>query len=273
MYGAVVREEPLTGGLMSTVSRLAFEDGRSLVYKESVNPPPELFECEADGLTTLSRIGGVRVPEIYEVGETFILLEDFGPQSPRPPAYWEEFGRVLARMHLQRSERFGYHRDNYIGSKRTDNGWAEDGASYFAETRILRFLGEPLVDAHLTAEDRSRIERFAASLPGRLPKQGPSLVHGDLWPGNMLATRDDGPALIDPAVYYGLPEADLALLPDFEQVPEAFYRAYLELHPLEPGWRDRLRMLGLRDALGMVAEFGDQYGSLERVRSILQEFA
>jgi fructosamine-3-kinase len=269
----VIEREPLQGGLMSTVHRVRLDDGSTYIHKQTVDPPPGLFECEAEGLRTLSDVGAARTPRVIDFGEDFILLEDLGPQGEPPPGYWEEFGRMMARLHSVRSDRFGYHRDNYIGTKLLDNRWSDSGGKFFAETRVRRFLSEPLVDQTLTAEDRQTLERFIDKLPDRLPEQGPSLVHGDLWTGNMLIDPEGRPALIDPAVAYGLPEADLALLPDFEKVPEAFYAAYLEICPLEPGWRDRLYMLSIRDALGMVAEFGNRYGTLERVRAVLARFA
>jgi fructosamine-3-kinase len=267
--GKLVGTEPLTGGVTSVVLRLSFERG-SLVYKESDHAQPGMYACEADGLRAL-RDAGFRAPEVFSFGEDHILIEDLGPQKEALEADWVRFAQAVARLHLVSAPRFGYKQPNYLGTMLMDNGWREDGNRFFAETRILQLLEKPKACEHLTAKDRRIVERVAARI-NDFPKYPPALNHGDLWLGNMLFAGDE-PALIDPAVHFGLAEADLALLPGFPQITDSFYDAYREINPLEPGWRERLDLLSLRDPLCMVAEYGETHDSVTRLRDLLKRLA
>jgi fructosamine-3-kinase len=272
-YGLVIGEERLHGGITSLVLRLTFGDGRSLVYKESDHSGPGMYHCEADGLRALDHEGCPRVPQVFSVGEDHLLIEDLGPQGEPPPGYWEAFGRALGTLHNVTAPQFGYHRPNYLGTMPMCNDWTDDGHEFFINTRMLNFMEKPKAQETLTAEDRRAVERVAAKIREIVPAQPPSLTHGDLWTGNMLIAHGRDPGLIDPAVYFGWAEADLAMLPIFECIPPVFYDAYLEVHPLESHWRERCDLLAIRDPLCMIAEYGDVHGSLERVRSALAPFA
>lgn len=232
-----------------------------------------MYLAEADGLRFLSVAGGPSIPVVLSVDEDHLLIEDFGQQKEQPSEFWREFGRRLATLHLVKGDRFGYSRDNYLGTMRLKNDWHQDGRTFFAETRMLCFLGWPKSEEVLTAEDRKAVERLAHRLPELIPEQGPSKTHGDLWSGNIIHDQAGNPALIDPAVYYGMPEADLALLPLFGNLPGCLFEGYQEVRPLETGWRERLEILAIRDALCMLAEYGDLHGAYARMRSVVDRFA
>lgn len=271
-FGVIVQEERLHGGLTSLVLRLTFDSGRSAIYKESENAKPGMYACEAEGLQTLKGDGCPRTPEIFSVAEDHILIEDLGSQGDKPVGFWAEFGRQMAALHLRKGEKFGYHQNNYLGTMLLDNTPAENGHEFFARTRILRFVEEPKFVEAFTKDDIDAVYRLAEKLPELIPNQGPSLIHGDLWTGNMLVAEGGKPALIDPAVYYGWPEADLSLLPSMEEIPQEFYDAYLEVNPLEPGWRERLNLLAMRDPICMISEYGDIYNAVARVREVLDRY-
>lgn len=271
-YGPVVEQESLHGGITSQVLRLKFSDGRSLVYKESDHSQPGMYLSEQDGLNALRLEGCPQVPEVLSAGEDHLLIEDLGPQVDPPKGYWAAFGVQLAKLHSHTQEKFGYHRSNYLGTMLLPNDWTENGYDFFAETRLLFFLDKRKAGEAFTAEDRRNIERLAGKLPTLIPKQPASLTHGDLWLGNMLVANHEHPGLIDPAVYYGWPEADLALLPQFEAIPPEFWEAYTDKHPLEDGWKERFEILAVRDPICMTAEYGDIYDSVERVRAVLRKY-
>ncbi|MEV5966219.1 fructosamine kinase family protein [Kribbella sp. NPDC051952] len=270
--GDPVSSDPLEGGYASKTYRVRTTLGRSVVVKTQTGLPLDLYGLEAEGLEALRSTGGFAVPEVLRVTPTFIVLADLGASEPSP-TYWEDAGRALATQHEQTAGKFGYHHDNYLGVLPQQNPWSTDGHTFFAEHRLLRYLEEPKCHQALPADDRERLERLADRLPDLIPRQPPSLLHGDLWHGNLIPTPEGEPALIDPAVYYGWPEAELSMLDGCGKIPDAFFASYAEAHPLEPGWRDRLPILHLREHLCVLAHFGEVPETLGKIHTTLAAFA
>ncbi len=270
--GDIASIETLSGGMISITRRLVMSSGDRFILKQNHDAHVDLYEAEAQGLAALSASGLLRTPLVLSVGPDYLLLEDLGVSSPGE-TYWEAFGRALALQHITYiSPRYGYHRDNYLGRLPQRNGWMTDGHTFFAERRLLRYLCEPLCEEALTARDRQNVERVASRLPLLIPPQPASLLHGDLWHGNMLVGPRGEPAVGDLAVYYGWAEAELSMVRMNGEVPEAFYSAYLEIHQLDSGWRNRLKLLHLRENLSDVAHFGDRHGSVTRLRRVTSLF-
>ena len=90
------------------------------------------------------------------------------------------------------------------------------------------------------------------------PEQ-PSLLHGDLWSGNVITGNDGKAWLIDPAVYVGHAEADLAMTELFGGFPPAFYDAYKEAAKLQPGYAKRRDLYNLYHLLNHLNMFGRSY--------------
>lgn len=269
--GSPISAEPLEGGYASKTFRVRTSQGRSAVVKTQDDVPHDLYALEADGLDALRAPGGFAVPEVLRVTPHFIVLADLGTAEPSP-TYWEDAGRALARQHRQTADLFGYHRDNYLGVLPQRNPWTADGHAFFAEHRLLRYLEEPNCHSQLPFEDRRRLERIAGNLVNLIPDQRPSLLHGDLWHGNLLPSPSGAPALIDPAVHYGWPEAELATLLLYNQLSETLFDAYEELHPLTPGWRDRLPLLHLRELLCITAHTPNVPDTVSEISTILKSF-
>ncbi len=262
--------QPVAGGDINQAFRLTTAQGPSFFLKRNAAAPPDMFAREAEGLEALRAVPeGPTVPQPLLWGPDFLLLEDLRPAPPRPD-YWPEFGRRLAAVHRQTAPRFGFPHDNYIGRTPQPNPWTADGYAFFAEHR----LGFQAHLAHrrglLPAADLRRVERLAARLPELVPPQPASLLHGDLWRGNALTDARGGPALIDPATYYGWAEADLAMTALFGGFPEAFYRAYEAARPLAPGYRERFPIYNLYHLLNHLNLFGTGY--LPAVQAVLRRF-
>ena len=256
----------VAGGCINRATVVGLSDGRRLFCKANSLEYPGLFEEEARGLLALRAAGGPRVPEVYALfsdGTAQYLLIEWIREGRRDGEFFARFGRAFARMHRgNRSARCGFDRDNHIGATEQRNDWTDDWHAFFAERRLLfqarlaRDLGR--ADAQVAAA----VERLAVRLPSILPPPDDgeaSILHGDLWGGNYLVDESGEPVLIDPAVYYGHREADLAMTELFGGFGAAFYRSYVQEWPLEPGYDERRDIYNLYHLLNHLNLFGSSY--------------
>ncbi|MFF5897605.1 fructosamine kinase family protein [Streptomyces argenteolus] len=271
----VVAVEPASGGLAATAGLAHRRDGTQVFVKAFREPPSEdTFAAEAEGLTVLRERGGGATPEILLADRDVLVLSVLRPRADTV-AFWEQFAHVLAHLHTTtRHARFGWHRDNWLGRRRQVNTWEDDGFEFFAQHRLLRWLGEPRVQQALGPADRAALERLCDRLPELLPLRPACLTHGDLWSLNLMATPDGRPALIDPAVSYTWAEVDLAHLWTTSPPPEAngFFELYAELTGLDRDWRERMPILQLRQHLAVTAQFDPDWGAADLVRATLAPF-
>ena len=240
--------DPVGGGCISPTARLRGDGGEQAFLKWGVpgDTPPGLFAAEATALRALGDAGALRVPEVLAAGDTgggWLLLEWLEPGRATART-WRVLGQGLAALHRSRAERFGWPRPNFIGSLPQANDWSASWAEFWRARRL-----EPQLEAaahYFSAADRRRFQRLLEALPellAEVEEEGPSLVHGDLWGGNLHVTADGTPALIDPSTYYGHREVDLAMSELFGGFDGDFYRAYDEAWPRLPGYRERRRAI------------------------------
>lgn len=269
----VEREKPVGGGSINDCYRLETDQGPFFVKVNSADRFPSLFEAEADGLRRIAATGAVRVPKVIASGEdhddSYILLEHI-TTGLQTGSFWEAFGRSLAGMHRNSHTHFGLERDNYIGSLHQTNAQNERWEEFFVHARIEPLLRMAREGKRIGAGDVLRFERLFARLAGIFPEEPPALLHGDLWSGNFLCDDQQRPVLIDPAVYYGHREMDLAMSRLFGGFDPAFYSAYAEVWPLAPGWEERSELCNLYPLLVHVNLFGGGYG--DQVHAVLQRF-
>lgn len=235
------RARRLSGGDVAQVFDVELTDGRRVVVKHG----PTDATLEAEGLDAL-RDAGAPTPAVLAVDATVLVIDHVsGPGDRR------ELGRALATAHGQRGRAFGWHRDNVIGPLPQLNPWTDDWPTFFVEQRVAPYLDD------LPAEVARRLERAAGGpLPALLDHDVvPSLIHGDLWSGNVIGGR----WLIDPAVNHADRELDLAMLDLFGGVPDDLRAGYDEVWPLDAGWRDRRPALQLYHLLVHVRLFGAGY--------------
>ncbi len=275
-YGLIQTVEPVGGGCINNGARLLTTTGVSFFLKTNPSAPGDMFQREAEGLSVLrsenidERVLRPAVPVPHLVGESFLLLEDL---NPAPPAanYWTEFGRQLANLHTTTSNQFGFTHNNYIGSTPQVNTWTNDGYLFFIGHRLLFQAGLAQRSGLLDTYDYRQIEALCQKLHEFIPPQPASLIHGDLWSGNAISDSRGAPAIIDPAVYFGWAEAELAMAALFGNFPDEFYQAYEEVFPLENGYRQRFPIYNLYHLLNHLNLFG--MGYLSQVRAILHRFA
>lgn len=271
----VVTVEPAAGGLAALAGIATRRDAPPVFVKAFTDAPAgDIFAAEAEGLAALRDLGGVATPEVILADRELLVLSVLRPR-PRSETFWERFAHALAGLHLSTTNpRFGWHRDNWLGRRRQINTWEDDGFAFFAQHRLLRWLGQPRVEAALDPGDRAALERLCHRLPELLPDRPACLTHGDLWTQNLLATPDGRPALIDPAVSYMWAEVDLAHVWSTSPPPEAqrFFAVYAELTSLDSDWRARMPIVQLRQHLAVLAQFDDDWGAADKIRATLAPF-
>lgn len=222
-----------------------------------------MFEAEALGLKQILATGTIRVPHPICCGlsgrYSFLVLEWLEFERGDNDS-WSQMGRKLANLHQFRgSSQFGWERDNTIGSTPQINTWTERWADFFAESRIGYQLKLAQKRGGNFPPENIVIPTARDYLAQHQPQ--PSLVHGDLWSGNVAVTLEGEPVILDPATYYGDREVDLAMTELFGGFPAAFYRGYNEIWPLDGGYQRRKTLYNLYHILNHFNLFGGGYGS------------
>lgn len=264
------------GGCINQTSVLLLSDGRKVFLKENSLAYTGLFPTERAGLIALRTDEGPRAPEVYAAGrgtDTQFLLLEYIETGRKTRDFWEVFGRRLAALHRGELElRYGFDQDNYIGASPQENSWESEWPRFFAEHR-LRFQLELARSRGNTDERWMRgLEGIIERIEDLLPQPDhPSLLHGDLWGGNYMVDERGEAVIIDPAVYYGDREADLAMTELFGGFDSRFYEAYNEAWPIEPGYRERKELYNLYHLLNHFNLFGGSYGG--SVAAAVQRFA
>jgi fructosamine-3-kinase len=270
----IISVQRLSGGVIADVWLISYADGSRIVAKTVVDAPGDLFAIEAEGLAVLRSAGRLGTPQVLGVTRHLLLLEALSAGQDSPQA-WQRFARNLAAAHRGTvHDRFGWHRDGYLGRLRQVNTWTASGHEFFAEHRLLRYLHEPAVWQALDAGDRRALERLCDRLPQLIPPMPAVLTHGDLWASNLLS-RDGRIIVIDPAVSYAWAETDLSMLWSCPRPPasDRFFKLYQELSPSPPGWIGRMPILHLRELLSTVAHFGTEaVSAVQHIRHTVAPF-
>ncbi|NVB42246.1 fructosamine kinase family protein [Pseudenhygromyxa sp. WMMC2535] len=274
----VARARAIAGGSINAAWAVTLSDGREVFVKarSSSGAPAEMFAAEVHGLewlrAAISELGSafgdvqLRVPEVLACDPRgrFLVLELLEP-GPAKRDFDERLGRGLAALHRSGAALpgFGLEQDNFIGSLEQRNAPAaagEDWPSFYRERRLAPLVAlaaeQGLVDARL----RRAFELLYARLEDRCgPPEPPARLHGDLWAGNLHRDAQGLPALIDPAVYAGHREVDLAMMRLFGGFSPRVFAAYEEAYPLSPGAEARVDLYQLYPLLVHAVLFGASY--------------
>lgn len=274
----VIETQFLSGGDINMAAQVFSSEGVFFVKWNQAKHPadgpddpdlPDPFETEARGLDLLRQTDALLIPQVVgygqHTGRSYLILEYIDTGQPGS-TYWETLGQSLAELHSYTQPKFGLPFDNYIGSLFQKNTPTTNGHDFFFDHRLLPQAGMALYKGLLTKPYYDALFRLRERLPNLLPNERPALLHGDLWSGNVLATEHGTPALIDPAVYYGFREAELAFTKLFGGFDQRFYDAYDEAFPLDDGFEERVAIYNLYPLLVHVNLFGSGYVSgVERV--------
>lgn len=261
------RVRALSGGCVGDVYRIALKNQPDLVAKVGDGPTSGLAR-EGRMLRYLAQNTALPVPEVLSADDTLLLMTFIEADGRLSGDAERHAAQQLAALHaITTPNGFGFEEDTVIGGLPQPNPWTTSWRTFFAEQRLVHMAHEGERAGRLPSALLARIERFARVLDRWIdePAQS-SLIHGDLWGGNILAARGRITGYIDPAIYFADPEIELAFTTLFSTFGDAFFGPYNELRPIRPGFfEERRDLYNLYPLLVHVRLFGGSYvASVER---------
>ncbi|HSY37987.1 MAG TPA: fructosamine kinase family protein [Polyangia bacterium] len=262
----VERLESLSGGDINDAYRAVLAGGRTVFVKTNDHADAAMFPAEARGLAFLAAPQALAVPQVLAVsgGESgapsFLVLEYLEP-GRRSKDFDERLGQGLAALHRSGAPGFGLDHDNFIGRLPQSNAARPTWAEFYVERRLdpqLRTAADSGRATRVMTQGFEALFRKMSQLVG--PEEPASRLHGDLWGGNLHATPGGEPCLIDPAVYGGHREMDLAMMQLFGGFSSRTFSAYAEAFPLARGHEGRVPLYQLYPLMVHVNLFGGSYG-------------
>jgi protein-ribulosamine 3-kinase len=230
-------------------------------FSDAVNGS-EQFEIELAGLQLLHERSGILTPTpigISSVTGGCVLVLEAVPAVERTPRRWRDIGQTLARIHKVKGDRFGLESHGYFGPLYQDNTPTRDWPTFYADHRLRPGLRLAIESGNIPSDVIQQVEKIISRLPELCgPEIVPSLLHGDAQQNNIISTAT-GAVVIDPAVYYGNPEMDLAFIDYFQAVPKDVFDGYREELPIDPGFWERRDLWRLWGYLAAVTVEGSSY--------------
>jgi protein-ribulosamine 3-kinase len=263
----------LSGGCISKALKAETSSGIFFI-KWNADADIKLFETEAKGLHLLKDTRAIDIPHVFTYGraENFIyLILGFIDPASQKYNYWEDFGQSLSTLHKLTGESYGLDFDNYIGSLPQRNKRSNDWITFFINERLNPQLQLAIKNGKVKNSLANDFESLYKKLPHILHIEKPSLLHGDLWSGNVMVNNEGFVSLVDPAVYFGNREAEIAFTKLFGGFDEAFYESYMENFPFEKDYEERFDIYNLYPLLVHVNLFGGEY--IYDVKNALRRFA
>ena len=247
--------ERLSGGMIGSVYKVELANGQKVVAKQSDNS----LETEAMMLRYLAGKSSLPVPEVLYADADLLVLEFIEGSSHFTPASERHAAELLADLHSVSATTFGFEQDTLIGSLTQPNEAKESWVDFFRDNR-LRYMLE-VTNGQLPRELAVRVEHLCEGLDEVLLESStPALLHGDVWAANVLAKGDAVTAFLDPALYYGHPEVELAYIALFGTFGEPFFKRYHKLRPTSTGFfQTRRHVYALYPLLVHVHYFGGHY--------------
>jgi protein-ribulosamine 3-kinase len=232
-----------------------------------------MFESEAKSMELLRETNTVQVPKVYGYGKkadgSYLML-DFVAESTKKEDYWQNLGIKLAELHNITNDKFGLNFNNYVGALRQINDFTEDGIQFYHEKRLSIQLESAYKAKRVDYKLYIDLNNIFSKINSLFPKEKPSLIHGDLWSGNIMVGNKGQATLVDPSAYFGLREAEIAFTTLFGGFKNEFYNAYNHTRPLEPGFKDRIDLYNLYPLLVHLNLF--EGGYLAAIKQIVKKY-
>ena len=228
-----------------------------------------IFQAEARGLAAIAATGTVATPAVIQSSEREIVTALIYQGQPRHDA-WALLGEQIGSLHRLPQTSFGFDIDTFCGANRQPNPLTENGHRFFTCHR-LQFQADMASEAGwLSTSERADVDALCARISALIPEQAPALLHGDLWRGNVLFDEAGSPFVIDPACYWGWPEADIAMCDLFGGFASEFFERWASVYQPLSGWRERLPLYQLYHLLNHLNLFGRSYHA--DVLAVLRRF-
>ncbi|RRQ50067.1 fructosamine kinase [Maribacter algicola] len=259
----IERVSPISGGDISRAYLLESETEKFFCKINGGNKALVMFQAEKKGLQELLKTNTIAAPRSFQVepyNEGAFFLMEYVESKTATSKEMALFGRQLALLHQTSNTRtFGWEEDNFIGSLYQSNKSHQDWTSFYVQERLLPQLKLAFEKGLLLKTDIPSEGKMDTMCSNLFPNIKPSLLHGDLWSGNFLISKDGIPFLIDPAIYYGHYEVDIAMTHLFGGFGDSFYNSYREIIPPEPGEEERKDIYQLYYLLVHLNLFGASY--------------
>ena len=263
---------PLHGGMIGQVFRVDFRSSQTIVAKTVKTPGSASLETEGYMLRYLNSQTQLPVPKVLHSDPQLMLLTFISGTSYFSAAAQRHAAELLADLHGISADHFGMERNTLIATLPLPNPWTPSWVDFFRDYRLLHLGQHAVSSGQMLHSLLQRLEKFCAHLDDWLEEPDrPSLVHGDIWATNVLATESHITGFIDPAIYYGHAEVELAYITLFNTFGSAFFERYHELRPIEPGFFEiRRHIYNIYPLLVHVCEFGGSY--VQSVSTTLSNF-
>jgi fructosamine-3-kinase len=269
----ILTVEKVSGGSVNESYKLSTNSTSFFIKVNSEKKFPGLFDSEEKGLKKLKSTSDFYVPEVIFKGhfnDSGYLILPFLERGETNTNFWNAFAENLAQLHQQSAEYFGFDEDNYNGSLIQVNSKKLRWADFFVENRLMIQCRMARDNNMVDKSFVSQVEKIYPKIEHLFPIEKPSLLHGDLWSGNFMASKNRDTVIFDPAVYYGHREVDLAMSLLFGGFDKQLYKRYNEVFPLEAGWESRVDIANLYPLLVHVNLFGASYA--KRVKQVIKPF-
>lgn len=266
--GTIQKQSRLSGGSIHQAFVLNSDQGPWVAKVASDKTKIASLTAEKHGLELLTTTNTFCIPEIiglFETQDETALVMRFIESIAPSINFWDDFAKQLASLHNITQGDFGFIEDNFIGALPQYNKRAETAHEFYINNRL-----EPQFKLAAQAGYVFNTESLYKNLEQIIPRQSPALIHGDLWNGNYLVSVE-GPVLIDPAVYFGIAEMDLAMMALFGGFPKQVFDRYAEIKKLDRGWQSRIELWQLYYLLVHLNLFGNSY--LSSVRNIIGKYS
>lgn len=260
----IISFQAISGGDINQAFRLETPQQSFFLKYNQYPKGAEMLRTERAGLEHLAATEVIPVPQPIAQGTRgsyhFLILEDWSGKRAAPN-FWLAFGQSLAALHQQTHDNFGLTENNFIAKLPQSNRLHTTWSSFYWEERLAPLVKQGFEQGLLDDRAVGLLEQLGKRLSEHFPDRAPSLLHGDLWSGNFMVAPNGQAGLIDPAIYYGHREMDLAMTRLFGGFREAFYQAYQETFPLDKGWEGRILLCQLYPLLVHLLLFGRSYRS------------
>ena len=274
---SVRQQQSMAGGSINNAFLLTGDDETQYFVKTNLSGQQAMFEAEASGLQEMASSNTIKVPKPVCFGEnqsqSYIVLEYLDMSGPADQVILAE---QLAAMHQKTVDQFGWEMNNTIGATFQSNAWTDNWLDFWSQQR-LGFQLKLAADNGYGGLLQSLGEKLLIEMPklfaGRKIKA--SMLHGDLWGGNVAGLKDGTPVIFDPAFYYGDREADLAMTYVFGGFSPDFYASYQNVFPLDDGFAVRKTFYNIYHIINHLNLFGDGYHgqSIHMLEQVLSEIS